>query len=437
MITSMERSLREGFTTGTAAAAAAAAAVGVLLGDTPPVSVSVPLPPFARIDARVDWSANARLDVPVSQAIAPAFVPALAPDSTSAVTDAPRSASACVIKDGGDDPDATHGMAIIVHASCRPFAPEPLEFPDSANAPETERMVLPPLIIPGFPNTILLYGGLGIGLVTLPGLPVAPGEPAINPQPRRQIAAAACEAAARHGYAGPLYLYIAVPEGKERAAHTLNARLGIIGGISILGTSGIVRPYSNDSWKAAILQGIAVAAAAGVDTLLLATGRRSEKALFRLYPDLPPQAGVQAADFAAFSIRSAVHRPFRRLAWGCFPGKLLKLAQGLEWTHAKTAPADIPLLGAIWQAHGGCQEVAASIAALPTAMGAFALMHEVSPPLHDAVLADLAARAGDILLGWMCDEHSRSGAGHPLPELSLHVFSLEGELLLSHRCGSS
>ena len=419
----MKRPLREGFTTGTAAAAAAAAAVAVLFGEPSASVVTIPLPPFTRVDGRVEWACNARLDVPVCRSI---------PSVRAASPSSARAASASVIKDGGDDPDATHGMTIIVHASFRPFSQDVEAAFSGAVSEDLPPLSSPPLLAPGFPNPVFLYAGRGIGRVTLPGLPVPPGEAAINPQPRRQIAASACEAANRHGYSGPLYLYIAVPEGVERAAHTLNARLGIVGGISILGTSGIVRPYSHEAWRAAIEQGMSVSAAAGVHTLLLSTGRRSERALFRLYPELPAVAGVQAADFASFSLRRAVCGPFSRVAWGCFPGKLLKLAQGLEWTHAKTAPADIPLLGRLWLEHGGSEGTAQAISAMPTAVGAFALMREDSSAAHDAVLRALAERAAAVMLGWMREERELCEKAGPLPEVFLHIFTLEGEVLLSY-----
>ena len=164
-----------------------------------------------------------------------------------------------------------------------------------------------------FSQTIVLYGGKGVGTVTLPGLPVVVGEPAINPEPRKQIAVAAHAAARAAGYNGPLHLLLSVPDGEERARRTLNGRLGIVGGISILGTRGTVRPYSHDAWKCAVAQGMDVAVALGLREILLATGRRSERLGLALHPELPPQAGIQAADYAAFSLREAARRPVAAL----------------------------------------------------------------------------------------------------------------------------
>ena len=423
----MQTPLREGFTTGTAAAAAAFAAVGLLLGGPLPATVEVVLPPFAedgtplaggKASGNGAPSAPPTLVIPVEQG--------------GAEGDA---AFAAVIKDGGDDPDATHGARIIVHAAFRPFAPRA----DEGGEPFALGLPRPPGLPTGqaaasmelnlFSRRIVLYGGEGVGTATLPGLPVAVGEPAINPEPRKQIAVAAHAAARAAGYDGPLHLLVSAPDGRERARHTLNARLGIVGGISILGTRGTVRPYSHDAWKAAIVQGLDVAEALGLRAVLLSTGRRSERLGFALYPDLPVQAGIQAADYAAFSLREAAGRPFASIMWVCFPGKLLKLAQGLEWTHAKTAPADIPLLARYCREAGGPEEVIAALESMPTAAGALALMERSAPALRDAVLRRLAGAAMDVMRGWV---EAAVPAGS-CPELVLHVFSLEERLLLNLR----
>ncbi len=452
----MKKPLREGFTTGTATAAAAKAAVALLLGGGESAVVSVPLPPFALTAETAQAEHDARLDIPIASLrltsagatgpdVSPKHLPGLSPWAPS--KDSPC-ATATVIKDGGDDPDATHGAALTVYASTHPFLPDgsPFPFPIS---PQTQKGLgkeegvrsFPYISLSHFPNPVFLYAGKGIGTVTLPGLPVVPGEPAINPQPRLQIAAAACEAAGENGYDGPLHILVTVPDGEERARKTMNARLGILGGISILGTRGTVRPYSHEAWTATILQGFQVAAALGLDTVLLATGRRSERALFGLYPHLPPTAGIQAADFAAFSLKHTAALPFARVVWGCFPGKLLKLAQGLEWTHASTARSDIPLLARLCREGGGSEALARNVGESPTAAGAFALMHEASPRLHDAVLARLASRAYAVMQDWMLAARAGTscGEGTPAsetgqetggPALVLHVFSTEGEHLL-------
>lgn len=397
----MGTGLKEGFTTGTAAAAAARAAVTLLLGGALPQRVDVALPPFVALGSTILPLDLRRLPIAVSG---------------GGLTEEGW-AWAAVTKDGGDDPDATHGASLVVHAAKADGPP-----------PGRPRMDGPGPVVSG---GIAMYAGPGVGRVTLPGLPVAVGEPAINPEPRRQIAFAAKEAARASGYAGPLRLCISVPDGEERARRTMNARLGILGGISILGTRGTVRPYSHEAWKATISQGLSVASALGLPEVLLCTGRRSERLGLALHPHLPAQAAVQAADYAAYSLRAAAVHGFSRLFWVCFPGKLLKLAQGLEWTHAGSAAADLPLLATLCREAGGDDALVCAVAAMPTAAGALGLM-AAAPPVHDAVLRELAGRAMAAMGGWL-----RDAAGFSRPELVLHVFALDERPLLTLASGGA
>ena len=423
----MRTHLREGFTTGTAAAAAAFAAVTLLLGGECPDSAEVALPPFAG-DGTPFAAGNAL------GGGAPSTPPTLVIPIEQGGREG-EAVFAVVVKDGGDDPDATHGARIVVHAAVAPFSlcPERNGKPSEPCRPLPPEREAPagPVRMNLFSQTIVLYGGKGVGTVTLPGLPVVVGEPAINPEPRKQIAVAAHAAARAAGYDGPLHLLVSVPDGEERARRTLNGRLGIVGGISILGTRGTVRPYSHDAWKCAVAQGMDVAAALGLRGILLATGRRSERLGLALHPDFPPQAGVQAADYAAFSLREASRRPFERVIWACFPGKLLKLAQGLEWTHAGAAPADLDLLARLCGEAGGPDDLIAALATMPTAVGAFALMERADVRLRDTVLERLARLALERMLAWL--REARTGGSEACPELVLHVFSPEGQLLLSLR----
>ena len=412
---SSKPSLREGFTTGSAAAAAAAGAVTLLLEGKLLPHAHVALPPFIQDAQGITPASEATLSIPLAggEALAAGL------------------ARAEVVKDGGDDPDATHGMVIQVYVSLTPIVASLL--PESALARTAgPNDCLPQPLKTGSalacpPCTIFLYSGKGIGAVTLPGLPIPPGEPAINPEPRKQIARAVCDAAVRSGYCGEIHILICSEEGEERAKRTLNARLGIMGGISILGTRGIVRPYSHEAWQEAILQGLNVAAALRVTELLLCTGRQSERLGFGLYPGLPPQAGIQAADFAAFTLREAAARPFTRLRWICFPGKLLKLAQGLEWTHAKAADADISMLAKLCCEAGGGKALAQEVKNMPTATGALALMRERDSGLHRKVLETLGGMAYASLQAWL--EGAQSG-WTTRNTLSLHVFAIEDEALL-------
>jgi len=248
--------LREGFTTGTAAAAAAKAALIMLIQGRSISSIDVPLP------------REGRLLVPLAHV----------------VTRGDR-AEALVIKDGGDDPDVTHRARIraIVHR-----------------------------VITAGQTRVVIRGGSGVGRVTKPGLPVPVGEAAINPAPRRQIEAAILEALEETGEHGEIVVTIEVDDGESIALKTLNPRLGILGGISILGTRGTVKPFSNKAYKDTITMSLDVARAQGLSRVALATGGKSERLLRDLRPELPDPSWIQVGDFFAFSLREAVH-PIRLL----------------------------------------------------------------------------------------------------------------------------
>lgn len=270
--------LRRGWTTGACAAAAAKAATTALLGHGFPDPVTIRLPrggeaSFALAEAR----------------------------------QGDREASAGIVKDAGDDPDVTHGCLVRVTVRRGP---------------------------PG--SGLVLRAGEGVGTVTRPGLPVPPGEPAINPVPRRMLAEAVAVAAG-----GPLdlELTVAIPGGAALAARTLNARLGIVGGLSILGTTGVVIPYSCSSWIHSIQRGIDVARAAGLDHLAAATGRTSEAAVRRLH-DLPEMALIEMGDFAGATLKYLRRHPVARLTLAGGMGKLAKLAQGDLDLHSARSSLD-------------------------------------------------------------------------------------------------
>lgn len=384
--------LREGFTTGTAATGAALAAVTLLLRHAAPESVSVPLPPITPEVAEKTGEAEtgrprAWMDLPVAFC---ARGPA--PELGAPPRGAPPGAHARIRKDGGDDPDATNGALITATVLLRPPA-----------AP---------------PHDIRLEAGPGVGRATLPGLPVDVGAPAINPGPRAQLRFAlrrALDAMTEEGAGRPaLDVILSVPGGEELARHTLNPRLGIVGGISILGTQGTVRPYSHAAWRATVAQGLSVAAATGCRTVCLSTGRRSERLLMRRYPQLPPQAFVQAADFARFSLAAAGALPLDRLVWGCFFGKLAKLAQGLAYTHARQAPLDMTALAAL------CRDAGATCA--PELSRCVTAAHAL-----ELLLADAAAGAALAAVGARAAATARRFAGRPV---TLHLFHADGRELL-------
>jgi cobalt-precorrin-5B (C1)-methyltransferase len=275
--------LRSGWTTGTCSAAAAKAATTALLEQQPQSAVEVVLPDDRRVSFPVE-----RCDV---------------------TTDA---AEAVVVKDAGDDPDVTHGAHLT--ATVRWRASPGLE----------------------------LEGGVGVGVVTKPGLGLEVGGPAINPVPRQMIrenVGAVVDLAVRG-----VRVTISVPDGEKRAKKTTNARLGILGGISILGTTGVVRPFSTESWRASVVQAVSVMAAQGEPTLVLATGGRTEKAAIRMLPDLPEVCFVEVGDFTGAALREAVDRGLTDVVFVGMAGKLTKLASGVLMTHYTKSKVDPQVL---------------------------------------------------------------------------------------------
>lgn len=293
----MKKQLRTGRTTGSCATGASMAGVIFLLTGDTPAEVHVPLPPGGTLAVPIDRYEPSKNAVRVT-----------------------------VVKDGGDDPDATHGHDIQAVVSMNPESSDPLD--------------------------VHLDGGRGVGRVTLPGLPVEVGEAAINPEPRKQIEAGV-RLAAESVESGSISVIIEVPDGAEIARKTMNPRLGIMDGISILGTQGIVKPYSHDSWKATIEEGLDVAKAQSIEHAIFTTGRRSERLYLEAHPETSEQALIQAADFFEFSMQAAPKRGFRHVTWSLFFGKLVKQAQALPYTHAKTHPVDFTKL-AQWAMEAGC-----------------------------------------------------------------------------------
>lgn len=337
--------LRNGFTTGSAAAAAAKAATLVLRGlppgGDPPWPLSIPLP------------GGGRLTVPVA-------------DITPLPDGRVRAVS---VKDGGDDPDVTHKARI--GATVGPAAELPA-------------------------GELRIEGGPGVGTVTLPGLPTPVGRPAINPGPLAQIRAAVDEALAQ---AGPerlprgLVAVIDVEDGQRLAARTMNPRLGIVGGVSILGTSGVVRPFSHEAWQGAVAESLDVARALGIGHVGLSTGRRSEKALAAVLAHLPPQAFVQIADFFAFSLEAAAARGFPAVTLCAYPGKLVKMAMGLPNTHAHLTETDFSALAGWCREAGLTPGTCAAVASANTVRHAFELAR--SDPAFAALPGRLVRKALD------------------------------------------
>ncbi|MED4454698.1 cobalt-precorrin-5B (C(1))-methyltransferase [Metabacillus fastidiosus] len=259
-------------------------------------------------------------------------------------------ASCETIKDAGDDPDATHQALIISTVS----------FVDS----------------PG----IVLDGGVGVGRVTKPGLPVPVGEAAINPVPRKMIITTVQETLEEFQINRGVKVVISVPEGEEMAKKTLNGRLGIIGGISILGTRGTVVPFSSSAYMASIVQAISVAKASGCDHLVLTTGGRSEKYGMALLPDLPEEAFIEMGDFVGFSLKQCKKQEIKKVTLVGMMGKFSKVAQGVMMVHSKSAPIDFGFLAEIARSVGASEELAVEIENANTASQVGDMMLEAN---HD------------------------------------------------------
>jgi cobalt-precorrin-5B (C1)-methyltransferase len=267
-------------------------------------------------------------------------------------------ATAGVVKDAGDDPDVTHGALVIARVSH------------------------------GAPGTgVTFRAGEGVGTVTLPGLPVAVGEPAINPVPRRMIASAVADVADRAEASGDAIVEIGVRDGEAIAKRTWNVRLGIVGGLSILGTTGIVIPYSCSAWIASIRQGVDVAHATGQPHVIAATGDVSERAAQGEY-GLPEVALLDMGDFVGAVLTHLRRRPIPRLTLAGGFGKLSKLAAGHLDLHSARSQVDLERLASAAGETGADASLAAEIAAGNSAGRALELAEAAGVPLADRVAAD-------------------------------------------------
>jgi cobalt-precorrin-5B (C1)-methyltransferase len=279
------------------------------------------------------------------------------------------SATAGVVKDAGDDPDVTHGALIVVTVTA-----------GAAGAGVT------------------FHAGEGVGTVTLPGLPLEVGEPAINPAPRRMIRDAVAKVAAAHGGGGDVAVEISVPGGEEIARRTWNPRLGIVGGLSILGTTGVVIPYSCSAWIASIRQGVDVARATGHEHVIAATGDTSERAAQERYA-LPDSAVLDMGDFAGAVFEYLARHPVPRVTVAGGFAKLSKLAAGALDLHSARSQVDLERLAASALAAGGSEELAAAIRGANTGLHALELAQADGVPLAERVAADARDVALAVLAG--------------------------------------
>jgi cobalt-precorrin-5B (C1)-methyltransferase len=308
-MTKASEQLRSGYTTGACAVAAARAALLALAGQRAQQQVSIRLPGGQEVVFELHTCTFTNVD-----------------------------GRASVIKDAGDDPDVTHGAEVCARVTWS----------------ET----------PG----ITFQRGVGVGLVTKKGLPVPPGEPAINPAPRQLIRETLTDVLRTIGQpARGVIVEISVPNGEELAKKTFNPRLGIVGGISILGTSGIVVPYSTSAWLASVVQGIDVARAQGLTHLVLTVGERGERFARRLFATLPEEAFVQIGPFFGDCLKHCAKAGVERVSLVAMVGKLAKFAAGHESVHSTAGEQDFGFLAQLAQEAGGGDELLGRIRQANTA----------------------------------------------------------------------
>ena len=280
--------LRTGYTTGTSASAATKAALLTLISSQIFNTIDVFLPKGKIATLQIAWTRTNQDN---------------------------QSVTCAVIKDGGDDPDVTHGAEICSTVS-----------------------------LTNNKGLIEIDGGIGVGRVTRPGLGLEIGSAAINPVPKKMIEYTVFNSAKSLLSQNGFKVIISVPKGGEIAKKTDNPRLGIVGGISILGTTGIVFPYSTASFAASIRQSLDVAISLGTDIVVLTTGGRSEDFIKKVYDYLPDYAFIQMGDFSGYTIKQCTNRSINKIIIAGFIGKLTKMAMGIKQTHVRGSHISIDFM---------------------------------------------------------------------------------------------
>lgn len=329
--------LRYGYTTGACATAASVAATYRLLAKNEPDQIEIVLPRGQQALFRLEYCRRIATGV-----------------------------EAAVFKDAGDDPDVTHGALIFAQVAL------------------SEK------------SDLRFHAGLGVGTVTRPGLPIAVGEPAINPTPRRMIADHLLKLATEYDYRGGFEVTIGIEKGAELALKTLNPRLGIVGGLSILGTTGIVRPFSCSAYIASIQQAINVARANGLSHIAACTGATSERTMQTLYP-LPDMALIEMGDFVGAVLKHLRRMPISRLSLAGGFGKISKLAAGHLDLHSHHSSIDLTLLAIEAATLGADTALQQAMQAANTSQRALALAHAAGLPLGDRICVMARDQARTIL----------------------------------------
>lgn len=333
--------LKQGFTTGACAAAAAKAAAYALINERPVDKVEITLPA----------GSNAIFNV-------------------HKIEYDQDKAEATIIKDAGDDPDVTNGAEIGAEVT---------------------------FFTTGF--GVIVKGGKGVGLVTKPGLPVPVGQPAINPVPMKMIKEELCKVLRETDCPLGLEVVIFVPQGEELARKTLNARLGIVGGISILGTTGIVEPISAKAWTDTVTAAMSVAKACGITNVVLTPGRTSEMAAMRILPDFPEEAFIQMGDHVGYSLAEARKYGFVKVIIVGQFGKLVKMAMGSTRTHANDSTLELGFLADLALDLGLSKKKAESMKAANTAREVFLNLRKNGPHEFFEKICDKVGNTAHGILG--------------------------------------
>jgi cobalt-precorrin-5B (C1)-methyltransferase len=332
--------LRRGWTTGACATAATKAAYTALLTGRFPDPVTIRLPGGETPAFALAWESLGNAEC-----------------------------AAGIVKDAGDDPDVTHGALVIATVRRGPAG-----------------------------SGVTFRAGEGVGMVTREGLPIPPGEPAINPVPRRLMGEAVAQAAAEFGDSGDVVIEVSIPGGAEIACKTWNPRLGIVGGLSILGTTGIVVPFSCSAWIHSIHRGIDVARANGIDHVAGSTGSTSEQAVQAMY-GLPDLALLDMGDFAGGMLKYLRRNPVPRATIAGGFGKLTKLAQGFLDLHSGRSQVDFTWLADRLAELGAPEDMVAEARTANTANQVLVRAVAAGLPLADLIAARARAVALDVLGG--------------------------------------
>jgi cobalt-precorrin-5B (C1)-methyltransferase len=352
------KGLRTGFTTGACAAAAARAATRLLMSGGNMSHIETVLPNRQRVTFALH-----RVEIHDDCALA------------------------SIIKDAGDDPDCTHGAEIVAKVSWR----------DEGG--------------------VEIIGGSGVARVTKPGLGLELGGPAINPVPRRNIEdMVRCEVGAidQRG----VRVEISVPHGEEMAKKTTNARLGLIGGISILGTTGIVKPYSTAAYKSSVVQAIELAFELGLRTLVLTTGGKSEHYAMELFPSCKPESFIQVGDFVGVGVRHAARKGMHEVRLVAMVGKLSKIGDGVLQTHQAGSQVDVEGLADLAGRHGAAPQLVARIRQANTARHVLELCTEAHFVHLSHVICERAAQTlmnaaqGRLVVGVTLIDFDGATLGH-------------------------